>query len=151
MNCELLLIGFELLNGKIQDTNGKWIIEQLLPYGVQISRITIIGDVLDDISSSIRETILRKPQYLFTSGGLGPTFDDMTLEGVAKGLHPPKPLEVDQVALELVIKKYLDRFPNKPFDEVITPARKKMANLPKGGIPLSNREEIGRASCRERV
>jgi molybdenum cofactor synthesis domain-containing protein len=140
LNCELLLIGFELLNGKIQDTNGKWIIEQLLPYGVQISRITLIGDFLEDISSCIRESIQRKPQYVFTSGGLGPTFDDMTLEGVAKGLHPPQPLEANQAALDMVIKKYLERFSNKSFDEIITPARKKMANLPKGGIPLSNRE-----------
>ena len=141
MHCEIILIGNELLIGKIQDTNGLWIIQQLVPLGIHISRITTIEDNLSIIAQTLHEAIQRKPQYIFTSGGLGPTFDDMTLEGVSRGLCPPRTLIENQTALEMVRQSYERRFKNIPGrDPNLTPARRKMAQIPTDAVPLSNRE-----------
>lgn len=137
LECEIILIGNELLIGKIQDTNGIWIIQQLLPFGIKFSRITVIPDEIDIIAKTIRETITRKPKYIFTSGGLGPTFDDMTLEGVGKGLDPPRSCREHPEALEMILKAYEKRFKKKTE---LTPARRKMGMLPVGAIPLYNPE-----------
>jgi molybdenum cofactor synthesis domain-containing protein len=141
MQCEIILIGNELLIGKIQDTNGLWIIQQLVPLGIHITRITTIEDNLAIISQTIHEAIQRKPNYIFTSGGLGPTFDDMTLEGVARGLMPPRITAENDIALEMVRQSYERRFKNvQGKDPSLTPARRKMAQIPTDAIPLSNRE-----------
>ena len=66
MNCEIILIGNELLIGKIEDTNGKWIIDQLLPFGIETTRITTIKDNVSIIASTLKESLLRKPNYIFT-------------------------------------------------------------------------------------
>jgi molybdenum cofactor synthesis domain-containing protein len=139
MKIEIILIGNELLIGKIQDTNGKWIIDQLVPHGIQISRIITIPDELDAISSTIKTAINRKPDYILTSGGLGPTFDDMTLDGIARGLPNSNQLVENQIALAMVKERYQKIYPDKDFKDLITPARLKMAILPKGSFPLSNR------------
>lgn len=68
MECEIVLIGNELLIGKIQDTNGYWLIEQLIPLGIQISRITTIPDNINIIKETIQIALKRNPSYIFTSG-----------------------------------------------------------------------------------
>jgi molybdenum cofactor synthesis domain-containing protein len=136
MECEIILIGNELLIGKIQDTNGMWIIHQLLPFGIKISRILIIPDDLEAIANTIRESINRKPVYIFTSGGLGPTFDDMTLEGIARGLTPPRHCLEDPKAIQMIQDAYSTRF-GKPME--LTPNRRKMGTIPEGSFPLFNR------------
>lgn len=141
ITVEIIAIGNELLIGKIQDTNGLWIIHQLLPLGVKVNRVTIIPDDIEIIAQTIQEAINRKPTYIFTSGGLGPTFDDMTLEGVARGLIPPQKLEENLEAIDLIRRSYESRAKINPGkDWSMTPARRKMANLPIGSKPLSNRE-----------
>lgn len=69
MECEIILIGNELLIGKVQDTNGKFIINQLIPLGMKISQITIIPDNINRIKESVQNALLRKPLFIFTSGG----------------------------------------------------------------------------------
>jgi molybdenum cofactor synthesis domain-containing protein len=140
MKCEIILTGNELLIGKILDTNGKFIIDQIIPLGVQISRITTIPDNLDAITATIQHAIARSPDYIFTSGGLGPTFDDMTLAGIAEGLTPRQPLKENAEALYLV-KQYLKaRYPTRSFEEAVQryPYLMKMVQLPAGSQPLSN-------------
>ncbi|MHA1475305.1 MAG: molybdopterin-binding protein, partial [Promethearchaeota archaeon] len=113
MDCEIILIGNELLIGKIRDTNGQWIIEQLLHFGIKISRIITIPDDVDIIKSTIQESIRRKPEYIFTSGGLGPTYDDMTLEGVSLGLNPKVPLEYNDEAFDMIKFIFKKRYPKR--------------------------------------
>lgn len=136
MECEIILIGNELLIGKIQDSNGIWMIHQLLPFGIRITRIITIPDDLDAIASTIQEAIKRKPAYIFTSGGLGPTFDDMTLEGIARGLNPPQKCIENPQAIQLIQDAYNKRF-GKNME--LTSNRRKMGTLPQGAIPLTNR------------
>ena len=137
LHCEIILIGNELLIGKIQDTNGQWMIHQLLPLGIKVTRITTIMDDIPTITTTVRDAFTRKPDYIFTSGGLGPTFDDMTLEGVAAALNPPQPCEENPTAIELIRQAYLTRYA-KPME--LTPYRRKMGTIPRGSIPLHNRE-----------
>jgi len=148
MKCEIILIGNELLIGKIHDTNGLWIIEQLLSLGISVSRVTTIPDDVEIIKSTIQESFKRKPEYLFTSGGLGPTYDDMTLKGVSLALNPPCPLEYDENAFKMIQNIFRLRYPKK-FAKITNigqylvenyPNVKKMAKIPKGSKPLLNRE-----------
>jgi molybdenum cofactor synthesis domain-containing protein len=137
LDVEIILIGNELLIGKIQDSNGLWLIHQLLPFGIRVTRITTIPDNIPIIADAIRDALTRKPGYIFTSGGLGPTFDDMTLAGVAQGLTPPRKCLEHPAAIEMIRERYLTRFA-KPME--LTPNRRKMGTLPEGSLPLTNRE-----------
>ncbi len=142
IQCEIILTGNELLLGKIVDTNGKWIIDQIVPYGIQVSRITTISDNLTVISSTIEGALERKPDYIFTSGGLGPTFDDMTVEGITLALTDSLVLEENSEAIEMMKRKYQERYPDFSFATLLQkrPYLLKMAKMPKDALPLSNSE-----------
>ena len=86
MQVEILVIGNEILIGKFQDTNSNWMAKRIAKYGHHLTRITSIGDDKKEISKAIRAILKRKPDIIITSGGLGPTFDDITIESVAAGL-----------------------------------------------------------------
>ncbi|MEM2247170.1 MAG: nicotinamide mononucleotide deamidase-related protein [Thermoproteota archaeon] len=130
LNCELISIGNELLIGKVVNTNASWLADKLTKLGVAVKRITVIGDDLDEISSCIREALSRKPSLIIMTGGLGPTYDDKTLEGLAIALGLK--LTVHPEALEMVKRKY------ETMGESLTDARIKMAKMPEGAIPLHN-------------
>jgi molybdopterin-biosynthesis enzyme MoeA-like protein len=102
-----------------------------------VKRITVIGDDLDEIAEALREALGRKPKFIITTGGLGPTFDDKTLEGIAKGLN--RRLEVNEKALKMVREKYEAYLRQGKIERVeLTPARVKMATLPEGTELLPN-------------
>jgi nicotinamide-nucleotide amidase len=131
------LIGNELLIGKIEDTNGKYIINKLLTLGHQISRVTIIEDDVDIIAETIQDAIERNPVFIFTCGGLGPTYDDMTFEGVAKAFNVD--LVLNEKALGYIKERYqklVDIGRLKSFE--MNESRTKMANIPQNAKPLKN-------------
>jgi len=136
---ELLCIGNELLIGKIPNSNAQWLAEQITRLGGRVDRITVVRDELSPIIGSLRSALDRKPDFILTTGGLGPTFDDMTLEGVTRALD--RPLELNDVALRM-IKRRLERAvaEGRLKDLRLTESRKKMATLPEGSIPLENPE-----------
>jgi molybdenum cofactor synthesis domain-containing protein len=116
----ILIIGNEILSGKVVDTNSPFLTRELRSLGVTVRRILTIPDDVDEIAAAVREF---RPAYdlVFTSGGVGPTHDDVTIEGVARGLgrkvirHP---------AIEGKIREY--------FKDNINEARLKMAEVPEG-------------------
>ena len=137
MDIEILVIGNEILIGKTQDTNSNWMAKRIAKFGHRLRRITSIGDNLEEISTTLQNILERKPDVIITSGGLGPTFDDMTLEGIALGLN--RDIELNEHALNSIRKAYENA--NKAGIlklEGLTKERKKMAYLPKGSIPLPN-------------
>ena len=137
MNVEILTIGNEILIGKTQDTNSNWIAKRVAKYGHRLIRITTIGDNLKEISSTLKELLARKPDLIITTGGLGPTFDDMTLEGVAKGLE--RDIELNQHAYNSIKKAYENATRRGILKlEGMTKEREKMAYLPHGSTPLPN-------------
>jgi molybdenum cofactor synthesis domain-containing protein len=134
---EIICVGNELLIGKTLNTNAHWLARKITSLGLSVKRITVVRDDLDEISSAIKESIQRKPAFIITTGGLGPTFDDKTLEGVAKALN--RDLEENAEALEMIRKKY-ERYVAEGRMErfEMTPYRLKMARLPRGAKPLPN-------------
>jgi len=137
MDIELLIIGNEILIGKTQDSNSNWMAKRISRYGHHLKRITSVDDNLDTISSALKEIIKRNPDIIITSGGLGPTFDDMTLEGIALGLD--RTLELNQHAYTSIKKAYEHAHKQGILKlEGMTKEREKMAYLPQGSIPLPN-------------
>lgn len=132
---ELLSVGNELLSGRTLNTNAQWLCKQLFELGIRVNRITTVGDDLDEISGAVKEALGRGTSLLITTGGLGPTYDDMTVEGVAKALEVE--LLEHPLALQLVTEKYA-KLAARGREIPITQARRKMALLPKGAAPLAN-------------
>ncbi|MBM3941441.1 MAG: CinA family nicotinamide mononucleotide deamidase-related protein [SAR202 cluster bacterium] len=85
MKGEIFSIGHELLMGELSDTNGSWIAAKLPALGIQLQFMSIIGDNLDDLAGAFARG-LKRSDIIFTTGGLGPTQDDLTREGVAKAV-----------------------------------------------------------------
>ena len=85
MKAEIFSIGTELLMGELTDTNASWIASKLPPLGIQLQWVSIIGDNLDMLTDAFTLGMQRS-DIIFTTGGLGPTQDDLTREGVARAL-----------------------------------------------------------------
>ena len=137
MNVELFIIGNEILIGKTLDSNSNWMAKRIARYGHRLRRITTVGDDLNIISSALQEILKRKPDLVITSGGLGPTFDDMTLEGIAMGLN--RQLELNTHAVSSIKKVYKHAYDKGILKlEGMTKEREKMAYLPQGSTPLPN-------------
>jgi len=84
----ILLIGNEILSGKVEDENARYLVRQLRDRGVTVGRIEIVPDDLDDIARSAR-ALADRFRWVFTSGGVGPTHDDVTLRGIAEAFDRP--------------------------------------------------------------
>ncbi len=84
----ILLIGNEILSGKITDANAAYLCRELRGLGVEVRRITVIPDEVDLIAAEVR-AFSAAYDVVFTSGGVGPTHDDVTIEGVARALGVP--------------------------------------------------------------
>lgn len=135
---EIICVGNEVLIGRVVNTNSQWLAKRVTTLGLNVSRITTIGDEVDEIAQATREALEREPQFIVTTGGLGPTFDDKTLEGIAKALSLP--LQTHDEALKLIQLTYR-RYAEEgriEKDVELTPPRVKMAKLPRGGEPLPN-------------
>lgn len=134
---EIVCVGNELLNGRTLNTNAHWLSSRITSLGGFVRRITVVRDELDEIASAVKEAMERESEWVITSGGLGPTFDDLTLEGVAKALGLD--LELNEEALRMVSEKYKEMAEQGLMkDAKLTPHRLKMATLPKGSVPLRN-------------
>ena len=138
MTCviEIVCVGNELLIGKILNTNAQWLSRYITSLGGNVRRINTIGDEFEEISSTLRDSLSRKPTFIITTGGLGPTFDDKTLEAIAIALN--RPIELNEEALNMVKEKYHQYEVATSKKIELTPARLKMASLPKGAKPLPN-------------
>ena len=131
---EILSIGNELLLGNTVNTNASWLATQTTSLGGTVTRITTIADNLIEISQTVREIIKRKPNLLIITGGIGPTFDDMTLKAVAKSFRLR--LRLDRTALRMIREHYHRRFPGRKLS--LTRPRLKMACIPGGAKPIEN-------------
>jgi molybdenum cofactor synthesis domain-containing protein len=136
-HVEIISIGNELLIGKTLNTNAQWLAKRMTSLGLSVSRITVIGDDVGEIAATLREAINRNPNFIITTGGLGPTFDDKTLEGIAEAFNCK--LQVNEKALKMVKEKYVkyaEEMGHEKFE--LTPARVKMATIPEAAEPLPN-------------
>lgn len=137
VTVEILTIGNELLRGEILDTNTQWICQLVNSRGGRVVRVTMLPDIEAEIAGAVRAAIERGVDVVFTSGGLGPTDDDLTLAAVARGTGVQ--LALDSQAREMIRQSYDDFHARGVLAQGgLNPFREKMAWLPVGAKPLAN-------------
>jgi nicotinamide-nucleotide amidase len=134
---EIFAIGNELLVGQVQDTNTFWLVRSLTALGANVRRAVMLRDEYDEIAEALGSGLRRKPRLIITTGGLGPTDDDLTVRALGRALNLP--LIEDPVALEMVRKRYEYIASIRPnFSAELNEARRKMALLPQSAVPILN-------------
>jgi molybdenum cofactor synthesis domain-containing protein len=137
LTAGFLAIGNELLDGIVLETNCHWMSVKLVALGVDIRRRVSVRDEIDEIAEALAFT-REVCDIIITSGGLGPTHDDMTLKAMAKALG--RDLVEDRNAIEIIKRQYKTLHEKKIVAAPdLTEARRKMALLPEGAVPLDNR------------
>jgi len=127
----ILTIGNELLIGRIVNTNASWLARKLTFLGFSVERIIVTPDEPAEVAEEIRRALSRDDvKVVITTGGLGPTYDDRTLEAVAQAIN--RPLRLNDQALQWVRQKY------ESGGMQMTKEREKMAYLPEGAEPIWN-------------
>ncbi len=116
----IVVIGNEILSGKTRDENSPYLVRELRELGVDVRKISVIPDELDVISSEVRE-FSNSYDFVFTTGGVGPTHDDLTMDGIAAafgravGRHPE---------LEAILREY--------YSTDLVDGNLRMADIPDG-------------------
>jgi nicotinamide-nucleotide amidase len=128
----IVVTGTEVLTGRIQDRNGPWLSDRLLELGVELAHITICGDRPEDIEAQLRFLADQGVDLILTSGGLGPTADDMTVEMVARFCERELVLDEElEEKIAAILKPLMARFSHWDFDAVRR-ANRKQALVPEG-------------------
>jgi molybdenum cofactor synthesis domain-containing protein len=133
VTAALLVIGDEILSGRTKDKNIGHIADHLTGIGIQLKEVRIVPDVEDEIVAAVN-ALRAKYTYLFTTGGIGPTHDDITADAVAKAFGVG--IDVDERALTPMKAYYAGR------GIELTPARMRMARLPFGSELVENSVSI---------
>jgi molybdenum cofactor synthesis domain-containing protein len=120
----ILIIGNEILSGKVADENSPFFCRELRPLGVDVERILTIPDEVDTIACEVR-AMSEAYEYVFTSGGIGPTHDDLTIEGIAKGLDLG--IEISESIVERLCRA---------TGGALNESQRKMAQIPAGSTLL---------------
>ena len=124
--ASLLIIGNEILSGRTQDKNLNYIAKGLGEIGIRFMEVRVVPDIHQTIIDTVND-LRAKFDYVFTTGGIGPTHDDITTESISKAFEvQPKIKEVSFQKLKEYYKGELNE------------GRKKMAILPDGATPINN-------------
>jgi molybdenum cofactor synthesis domain-containing protein len=118
----ILIIGNEILSGKVVDANSPYLCERLRELGVDVDRIVTIPDDVATIASEVK-AMSERYDFVFTSGGIGPTHDDLTIEGVAAAFG--RSVEIDKTLEEKV---------RLALGDDLTASQLKMAKVPVGAV-----------------
>ncbi|RDH79164.1 competence/damage-inducible protein A [Mycolicibacterium moriokaense] len=128
----IVVTGTEVLTGRVQDRNGPWIADRLLELGVELAHTTICGDRPADIEAQLRFLADEGVDLIVTSGGLGPTADDVTVEVVARFCGRDLVLDDElEEKIAAILKRLRARFTDVDFDAVWA-ANRKQAMVPVG-------------------
>ncbi len=136
LRAGILVTGTEVLTGIISDRNGPWLSERLLEVGVDAEMIVIVGDRPDDLLAVMRSMAERGLGLIVTSGGLGPTADDLTVEVVARFSGREMVLDPGlEKQIEEILEGLMQRWPNLDR-EAIRISNRKQAMIPEGATVL---------------
>lgn len=125
----VLLIGDEILSGRTKDKNLGYIADYLTAMGIDLKEARIVPDIEEEIVTAVN-ALRARYTYVFTTGGIGPTHDDITADSIGKAFGVSVDHHPDAVALLLAYFKEMGREPNE--------ARMRMARVPKGAILIDN-------------
>ncbi len=126
--ASIVVVGNEILSGRTKDANTSWIAEQMVQAGVVLAEVRVVPDIRDEIVFAVNE-LRRKYDYVFTTGGIGPTHDDITAESIAHAFGTT--LELNEEAYGILVRHY-------GSEEEVTPPRRKMAMIPVGASLINN-------------
>ena len=131
LTAAILIIGNEILSGRTQDLNIQYIASKLTDKGIHLEEVRIIPDIAESIIESVN-LLRKKYTYLFTTGGIGPTHDDITSAAMAEafGMHVTR----NEDAYRLIKEYYAGR------GRELIEASKKMAYIPDGARLIDNSE-----------
>jgi molybdenum cofactor synthesis domain-containing protein len=129
VTAAMLAIGDELLSGRTKDKNIGHLADILTAVGIDLEEVRIVPDEQDRIVEALN-ALRQRYDYVFTSGGIGPTHDDITADAVAKAFGVP--CEHDAKAMKLMGDNYASR--NIDFTE----SRQRMARMPRGAVHIDN-------------
>ena len=121
-SCALVVIGNEILSGKVQDSNAYFAARELRKIGVALNRVAVVPDEIPLIAEEVAYCAARF-DFVITSGGVGPTHDDLTMEGVARAF-----------GRKLITHPQLEKLIRQHFSERGMAAGLKMAEVPDGAI-----------------
>ena len=127
VTAAVLVIGDEILSGRTKDTNIGTIADHLTGIGIRLKEVRVVPDEEDEIVAALNSMRARH-DYVFTTGGIGPTHDDITADAVAKAFGVS--IDVDERAVAML----LERIPRAD----LTPARLRMARIPAGADLVEN-------------
>lgn len=125
----ICLIGDELLSGRTRDINTQTIARYLAPFGIPVKEVRIVPDEQDRIVDAVN-TLRAGYTYVFTTGGIGPTHDDITADAIAAAFEVG--IEEHAEAAALLEARY------QAMDTEFTPARRRMARVPHGASLIEN-------------
>jgi competence/damage-inducible protein CinA-like protein len=131
----IVVTGTEVITGRISDSNGPWVSERLAERGVEVAHIHVVADRPDDLEATLRFMAEEGMDLIVTTGGLGPTADDLTAEVVAR--FAGREMVLDE-AMEAKIAEILSGFAQrfKLDREALMAANRKQAMVPEGAIAL---------------
>jgi molybdenum cofactor synthesis domain-containing protein len=127
VTAALLVIGDEILSGRTKDKNIGFVAEYLTNIGIDLREVRVVADDEADIVAAL-DALRHRYTYVFTTGGIGPTHDDITADSVAKAFGVP--ISIDERARKLL----LERIAEKDLNE----ARLRMARIPHGADLIDN-------------
>jgi nicotinamide-nucleotide amidase len=131
----IVVTGTEVITGRIADKNGPWISERLAELGIEVAHILIVADRPDDLEAALRFLAEEGMDLTVTSGGLGPTADDLTAEVVARFAGRELVLDEEvEAKIAEVLRGFAKRF--KFDEEAVMAANRKQAMVPEGATPL---------------
>jgi nicotinamide-nucleotide amidase len=138
----IVVTGTEVLTGRVSDRNGPWLADRLRELGVDLAFTLIVGDRHEDMEAALRFMAEREMDVVLTSGGLGPTADDLTAEVVGRFQGREMVLD-DPLRLRIaeIVKPLAERWPNLDREAIRT-ANRKQATIPEGATVL---EPVGTA------
>jgi len=131
LNSAIIIIGNEILSGKTQDLNIQFIAKELGSIGIRLQEVRVIPDIEEAIISAVNE-LRKKYTYVFTTGGIGPTHDDITAQTMAKAFD-------DEYILHKEAKEIMEEFLLKN-NCPLTQGHIRMAHMPSRSESLLNRE-----------
>ena len=135
----IVIIGDEILSGKFVEENAAFLIGELRALGVELRRITVVPDELDDIAATVVESSGRF-DYVFTSGGVGPTHDDVTMAAIAKAFGTTVTRHPD---LEMRVRGY--------WKDKLADANLRLADVPAGAELVYGKDQLWPVVCYRNV
>ncbi len=123
ITAALAIIGNEILSGKVEESNGRFLAQELFALGWHLREVAVVPDEHQVVVDTVRR-LSQTYDHVFTSGGIGPTHDDITLAAVAKAMDR-----------ELVVSSVLERLLQRFYGvELLTPSQQRLAFVPEGAV-----------------